>query len=139
MTTLVERTFRPVQPLPQPPEWFVGSWPEYLVWAELEDQGYVDGVDFTYQSGLFGGRLNLGGLIIDFLFNRPAGLAINVNGRYFHYNRPGTVQPGRDAYAKAQMASLGYTLVFIDDFAVLQDTAYYVTQALAFQDFSEFR
>ena len=138
MTTQADRAFRPITPIPQPPVGFTGSWPEYVCYRELGNQGYVDGVDFTFQSSVLGGRLALGGLVIDFVFSRPPLLAINVNGRYFHYTRPATVQPGRDRYAKGQMAALGYTLVFVDDFDLLNDPAYYVSEALAYRDHSEF-
>ena len=140
MTTLASRIFKPPEPIPEPPPWFTGSWPEYLVYQELGEQGYVADVDFSFQSGQLGGRMFLGGLVIDFVFRRPPGLAIEVNSRYFHYDRPagrGPDQGATDIIKRQQMAGLGYTLIFCDDDAILQDVEWIVLEALSFRDHSE--
>ena len=140
MVTLGTRTFRAVRENPTPPAWFGGTWPEFLCYRELTRQGYEPGLDFDFQSSLLGGRQSLGGLVADFVFDRPAGLVINVNSRYWHYQRPqkgGVTQGRRDVYAEAQLASLRYTLIWIDDDDLLADAQYYVSEALDFRDHSE--
>ena len=54
--------------LTTPPDSWIGSKPEWMFYASLLELGYQPGEDFTYQSPLMGGRLDKGGLIIDFLF-----------------------------------------------------------------------
>ena len=137
MTTQANRVFRAVEPLPQPPEGFMGSWPEFVCYREIRNQGYVPNLDFNFQSNFLGGRLELGGIVVDFVFHRPPGLAIEVNGRYYHYDRPSSGQDARDIYKRAQMAGLGYTLIFIDDLSLLTDPSYYVSEALQYRDHSE--
>ena len=122
-----------------PPSWFTGSWPEYVAHETLVRLGYRPGLDFHFQSARQGGRAFLGGLVIDFFFHRPPGLAVNVNSRYYHYNRAGSGRIGVDRFQRTQMAGLGYTLIFIDDDDLLKDPEYYVTEALRFRDHSELR
>ena len=86
-----------------------------------------------------GGRLSLGGLVVDFVFHRPPLLAIEVNGRYYHHDRPGIEQDAQDIYKREQMTSLNYHLVYIDDIDLIEDAGYYVSEALAFRDHSELR
>ena len=133
------QAFAPPSTLPEPPAGFMGSFPEFVCYQELINQRYVPDVDFSFQSSQLGGRASLGGLVIDFLFQRPATLAIEINGRYYHYDRPSSEQAGQDVYKRGQMASLGYVLIFLDDFDLLRDPSYYVKEALAFQDHSELR
>ena len=64
------------------PEGWTGSLPEWQFYASLLELGYQPNEDFTYQSPLMGGRLDKGGLIIDFLFDNPPNLAVNVQGVY---------------------------------------------------------
>ncbi len=110
-----------------------GSVEEYLVYNDLLRRGLKDGIDFSFQTSLFGGRLDKGGQVIDFLMYNPPGLAINPLGAYFH----GTPEArGRDLIARALLAGQGITLIFIDDNDVNRDVHYYVGEALAFRDHS---
>ena len=132
--------FRRRATVPDPPAWFPGSYPEYVCYTELERPGYRPDEDFEFQSSALGGRLVAGGLVADFLFERPPLLIINVNSRYWHEDRPqpaGRTQQARDIYARQQFAGLGYTLVLIDDDDLLEDPAYYVSEALSYRDHSE--
>ena len=131
-----ERSFRPPPMLERPPADFGGSWPEYVFQRELLRMGYQPGRDFTFQSSQLGGRAQLGGVIIDFLFTRPPRLAVNIQGVYYHYLRKGGVNRARDIIARAQMAALGYQLVFVDDDKLLADPAFFVSEALAGRDHS---
>ena len=142
MVQAVKRTFGARKEIPQPPMGFRGSWPEYVCYRELRKQGYEEGLDFSFQSSQLGGRQELGGVVIDFLFRNPPALAVEVNGRYYHYNRSDQqagISSGRDAYVRAQMASLGFKVVFIDDSDLLNDPPYYVREALQYRDHSELR
>ena len=57
-----------------------GTLPERIVYRYLtEKMRMVDGADFDFQSSLSGGRLEMGGLVVDFRFE-PLKLIINVQG-----------------------------------------------------------
>lgn len=134
MTTA--RTFRPPVLVPQPPPGFTGSWPEYVCFRELVNQGLRPDLDFTFQSSQLGGRLELGGLVIDFLFYNPPGLGVEVNSVYYHYVQDGGINKDDDIIKRQQMAGLNYRLIFIDDDHLLRDPGYYVSEALAGRDHS---
>ena len=46
------------QGLPEPPEGWEGSKPEWAFYAALIELGYQPGEDFHYQSPLMGGRMD---------------------------------------------------------------------------------
>ena len=117
------------------PETFQGSLPEYIVLTTLSGLGRIEGEDFTYQSSLFGGRLEKGGLVIDFLFYNPPDLAINVQGIYYH-SGAGPEVSARDRIARDQLAAQGTFLIFIDEDDALQDADFFVREALQFVDHS---
>lgn len=135
MTTLGSRIFRPPAPPRTPPPWWRGSFPEYLVYQELLRLGMREGLDFVYQSSQLGGKAELGGIVVDFYFESRR-LAINISGLYWHYQKGGGVNAGRDRVARTQLAGIGVLLVFVDEDHVYQDVAYYVSQALAGVDHS---
>ena len=119
-----------------PSDW-PGSLPEFLVYASLiTKQGKIEGIDFSYQSPLMGGRLDKGGVVIDFLFADPPDLAINVQGEYYHYGL-GSTFIQNDIIVRAQMAGQGINLIFIDESDILEDVDYYVRQALNYRDHSQ--
>jgi G:T-mismatch repair DNA endonuclease (very short patch repair protein) len=60
-----------------------GTLPERIIYKSLTDRHLVPGSDFTFQSSLVGGRIHLGGIVCDFLFERPP-LVIRVQGMYWH-------------------------------------------------------
>ena len=119
----------------QVPQGWTGSVPEWLTYESLQKAGKVPGQDFTYQSPLLGGRIQKGGVIIDFDFNNPPDLAINVQGVYFHYQF-GVETSARDKMARAQLAGEGKQLIFIDEDDLYNDTDYYVLEALRYRDHS---
>lgn len=82
-----------------------------------------------------GGRLQKGGVVIDFLFSDPPDLAINVQGVYYHYGMGREVR-GRDIIGREQLAMQGLTLIFIDEDDLIEDARYYVSQALEYRDHS---
>ena len=92
--------------------------------------------DFSFQSEYLGGRLDKGGLILDFVFENPPDLAINVQGEYYHYGK-GKVMIQNDMLTREQVASMGINLIFIDESDVLKDVDYYVKEALNYKDHSK--
>tara|TARA_Y100000310_G_scaffold258860_1_gene267396 strand:- start:5049 stop:5453 length:405 start_codon:yes stop_codon:yes gene_type:complete len=115
------------------PMGFLGSLPEFVVLQTLLRMGFREDVDFVYQSSRFGGRLEKGGLIIDFTFSRPPDLAINVQGEYYHHEQGPNVV-AKDKYARAQLAGQGIMLIFIDAEDVLDDPERHVRDALRYKD-----
>lgn len=124
-----------LQQLQAVPPGFTGSLPEYIVLRTLGELGRRENVDFTFQSALFGGRLERGGLVVDFLFTNPPDLAINVQGVFFHQEQ-GAVVVARDRYTRAQLAGAGINLIFIDEDDALENARYYVQEALQYRDHS---
>jgi hypothetical protein len=117
-----------------PPNW-PGSVPEYVAYQTFIELGLEPGEDFTYQSPLMGGRMDKGGIILDFLFTNPPNLAVNVQGVYYHYEF-GVEAKARDVMARASLAGQNLTLVFIDDDDLMADPTYYCREALAYRDHS---
>lgn len=123
------------QPQIQVPQSWEGSIPEYVAYQTFVSLGLEPGQDFTYQSPLMGGRLDKGGLIIDFMFNEPPDLAVNVQGVYYHYEL-GVENKARDVMARSALAGQNITLVFIDDDDLMRDPEYYCREALNYRDHS---
>ena len=123
-----------VQQVQAPSNW-EGSLPEYVAYQTFIELGLEPGQDFTYQSPLMGGRLDKGGVIIDFMFSEPPDLAVNVQGVYYHYEF-GVESKARDMMARASLAGQGITLIFIDDDALMKARMYYCREALNYQDHS---
>ena len=119
----------------QVPQGWTGSVPEWLTYESLQKAGKIPGQDFTYQSPLLGGRIQKGGVVIDFDFSNPPDLAINVQGVYFHYQF-GVETAAQDRMARAQLAGEGKQLIFIDEDDLYNDTDYYVLEALRYRDHS---
>ena len=117
------------------PAGWEGSLPEYVAYEAFQRAGKVPGVDFTYQSPLQGGRMEKGGQVLDFLFNDPPDLAVNVQGVYYHYQF-GIESRARDIMAREQMLGAGITVIFIDEDDIMQDPDYYVREALNYRDHS---
>lgn len=113
-----------------------GSVPEWVAYSTFVSLGKEPGGDFTYQSPLMGGRMDKGGVVLDFMFTNPPDLAVNVQGVYYHYQF-GVEARGRDLMARAQMAGQGISLIFIDDDDLLNDPEYYCREALNYKDHSQ--
>ena len=111
-----------------------GSESEIAVFNALLRLGKRPGVDFTYQSKQFGGRVAKGGRILDFEIYDPP-LGINVQGVYFHYEK-GSAIIQSDIRTRSFLASMGITLIFIDEDDALKDAMYYVREALQYRDHS---
>ena len=123
------------QPQVQVPQSWEGSVPEYIANSTFVKIGLEPGQDFTYQSPLMGGRMDKGGFVLDFIFNEPPDLAVNVQGVYYHYEF-GIEAKARDVMARAALAGQNMTLVFIDDDDLMRDPEYYCREALKYRDHS---
>ena len=117
-----------------PPGW-AGSLPEYIAYTTFQSFGLEPGQDFVYQSPLMGGRIEKGGLVLDFLFSNPPDLAVNIQGVYYHYEF-GVEIRGRDIMARQAAVASGLTLIFIDEDDILTDAEYYCREALRYRDHS---
>ena len=120
-----------------PPSDWTGSVPEFMVFTSLVNTfKKVPGLDFSFQNERMGGRLDKGGLIIDFIFNDPPDLAINVQGEYYHYGK-GKFVMQNDIMIRQILAGQGLDLIFIDENDILKDVDYYVREALNKKDHSK--
>lgn len=123
------------QPVTTVPSGFPGSLPEWVAIQALDRLGKQGGVHYVYQSSFQGGRLDKGGLVIDFLFVDPPDLAINIQGEFYHQEQ-GAAVIARDKFARASLAGEGITLIFIDAEDLLADPMRYIQAALNYQDLS---
>ena len=124
---------RPAAPPEQPPPGFEGSLPEWLVYENLVSRGLEPGGDFHFQTSAFGGRQTLGGIVTDFTFTNPPGLAFSILGVYYHFVHKGGTK-AMDILARESLAKQGILLIFIEDGHIIEDVQTYVTAALAGDD-----
>lgn len=83
-----------------------GTLPERIMYKYLtEKMHFISGVDFDFQSSLSGGRLELGGLVVDFLFEMMR-LILQVDGPTHIKHR----QMRKDEEQEDILASMGYTV-----------------------------
>lgn len=86
-----------------------GSLQERLFYQALINHGFIPNVDFDLQSGMFGGRAELGGLVADFMF--PAiMLVVQVQSMWHTLTLE---HERRDSDQFAVLQSLGYTVLEI--------------------------
>lgn len=86
-----------------------GSLPEYLVWVFLTiDKKQIPGLDFVFQSPMFGGRTRFGGFVLDFYF--PMRLeAWRVMGERWHLEQP--VDRARDGIMAMVLTGQGLKVI----------------------------
>ena len=94
---------------------------ERIVLSWLDRRGIVD---YEFQSSLLGGRFELGGSIVDFLFSERA-LAWRVQGGYWHR---GVEKEGSDAIQRELLESQGW--IVVDIFGSDLDTPERVNETL---------
>jgi len=107
-----------------------GSDPEYYVYWALEKLK----INFEYQSNMGGGRLQRGGVVIDFLLF-DLGIAINVQSTYWHYARP--TQRVNDQINRIMVESQGIKLIYIDEEDAKRNPIWYVREAIRGIDHSK--
>jgi hypothetical protein len=98
-----------------PPAGLVATLPEWHVYWWLEKRRrLIAGLEFDFQSSLFGGRMDKGGLVVDFLLPfhfGPPGLVLNVQGYNWHY---ASAALRADALAdKIRLVSQGHAVVYL--------------------------
>ena len=123
------------QNITQVPQGWEGSLPEYIAYVTFQSFGLEPGVDFMYQSPLMGGRIEKGGLVLDFVFLNPPDLAVNIQGVYYHYEF-GIETRGLVVMARQASLGSGLTLIFIDEDDIEKDPEYYCREALRYKDHS---
>jgi hypothetical protein len=109
------------------PEW-------YVYWYLQYRKRMIPNLDFTFQSSLEGGRMELGGLVLDFeLPGRigSKGLVINVQGEVWH--RHTTAQRGKDLNDKIRLTGMGYHVVYCNEDDILRSVGWVVDLALVGQ------
>ena len=119
--------------VPEKPPDFPGSQLEFLVYKALNDLGYDEPEDFTFQSSFAGGNIRLGGVRVDFLMHRPPGIAMNVQGYYYHYVRGGG-RADMDRLQRVQLAGYGITLIFLEERDILHNARAVVQDAIEGRD-----
>lgn len=86
-----------------------GTLPERIEYAELIKRHYQPGLDFTFQSSLDGGRFELGGMVVDFLFEYLM-IALRIQG----YTHRKAIQQKKDEEQAGILASMGFTVLDLD-------------------------
>lgn len=107
-----------------PPNNFPGTLPEWLVFEELTKRE----IAFDFQSNQFGGRLQRGGLVVDFII--PPDLAFSVLGIYFHYSLGGSTSQANDLMAREILAQQGIIMIFLDEDDILNNVQRLVGEGL---------
>lgn len=99
----------------EPAEWWTGTRPEWWVYQWIIRRGLILGIDFLYQSEVFGGRVPFGA-IVDFWFPRYGqhGMVWRLQGYYWHY-RVGREALQRDLNSRIRLEASGTHVVDILD------------------------
>lgn len=89
-----------------------GTLPERIVYLALIKMHMYPGSHFDFQSSLLGGRLELGGLVADFLFRIPIQLIIRVQGPGHHE----FLQQKKDEEQRMILEDMGFRVedLFVD-------------------------
>ena len=105
------------------PMGFNGTLPEWLVYRELTRLK----VDFDFQSRQLGGRMERGGLVLDF-YIPSLSLGLSVMSEYWHYGNPEARM--RDKAGREALIAQGVNVVYIDESDLLRNARFYVQDAL---------
>jgi hypothetical protein len=122
---------------PPPSDGWPGSRPEWKIWWAHERLGLQHGVHFRYQHPAYGGRLVIGGMVIDFVEIRSP-IALSVLGRYWHRER-GSARQIKDIAQRFLLAQSGRRLIFLDEEDCLKRPLYILKEALRGIDHSRLR
>lgn len=95
-----------------------GTLPERILWLELVKRHWVPGLDFDFQSSLEGGRFELGGMVVDFIF-RDLRVALRVQSVWHTH----ALQKARDREQAQALASFGFTVLDLWDETIYNSAA----------------
>lgn len=136
--------------LPVPGYWGQRSELEYVVFWVLTKvlkkypiqapDGYPGpwGEDFSYQAPFEGGRVQYGGIVVDFVMLDGSEIALNPLGFHWHQGY-GTGQQARDIAAKADLLTrFNILLIFMDELPLRQNPIGIVKEALQGIDRTEY-
>ena len=94
-----------------------GTLPERIFYKALLGRGMREGMDFTFQSSLQGGRLFLGGMVADFIFPQRS-LIVRIQGRKWH---TGFEQERKDDFQRDILEGMGYHVLDLFDDTIYDD------------------
>ena len=94
-----------------------GTLPERIFYKALQQRGMREGIDFTFQSSLQGGRLFLGGMVADFILPQRS-LIIRIQGRKWH---TGFEQERRDDSQRDILEGMGYHVLDLYDDTIFDE------------------
>jgi len=85
-----------------------GNLPERIVYLELTKRGYVEGIDFSFQKSVEGGRAELGGIVADFVmeFHR---IVLQVDGP----THDEFIRIAKDNEQESILASMGFSVLHL--------------------------
>lgn len=87
-----------------------GTLPERIVYKTLRDVLHmVPGIDFTFQSSISGGRMELGGVVADFVFEKQK-IILQVQGP----THSGFARQHKDEEQRNILSEYGYTSEYLD-------------------------
>jgi len=91
-----------------------GTLPERILYKALIQRGYKPGVDFDFQSSQQGGRMQMGGIVADFLFFYKK-IVIQVQGP----THATYLRAAKDQEQRELLDSMGYTTLEVDQDVIL--------------------
>jgi very-short-patch-repair endonuclease len=100
----------PLEARAVPKELIKGTLPERIVFRYLVEQLHmISGVDFDFQTSLSGGRLEMGGVVVDFTF-QFLHIAIQVQGPTHN----ALARFRKDEEQRLFLEQMGYSVIFLD-------------------------
>jgi hypothetical protein len=117
-------------PYGKPPAAFTGSLAEWACMWALDKLK----IAYEYQVAYFGGRLQLGGAVVDFYLT-DVNIVIRIQGMYWHYYSD-TTKMYSDQIQKMALEGRGIIVIDIDEDKILKSPIYYVKEAYEGRDHS---
>jgi very-short-patch-repair endonuclease len=104
-----------------------GSLPERIVFKWLVVHNFVSGIDFDFQSSMEGGRIEMGGLVVDFLFRHQM-IIIQVQGPTHNQ----LLRQQKDNEQTMILATYGYQVLELDDDIIYNEALFDTTMRMIF-------